>query len=50
MTELPIVLVHGGAPVQVIDLDAGHNAMISQPEALAGILRGIVERIAAPSL
>lgn len=39
-----------GGSVDVIDLDAGHNAMISQPEVLAGILRGIVERIAAPLL
>jgi hypothetical protein len=29
------------APVEVVDLDAGHNAMISQPEALATILNQI---------
>ncbi len=29
------------APVEVVDLDAGHDAMISRPEALAGILNGI---------
>lgn len=39
--DLYIATMRAIAPVEVVDLDAGHNAMISQPEALATILNQI---------
>lgn len=35
------------APIDVVDLDAAHNAFVSQPEALAGILNDIHGRRAS---
>jgi pimeloyl-ACP methyl ester carboxylesterase len=36
-----IAAIRGVAPVSVVELDAGHDAMVSQPEALAAILNEI---------
>jgi pimeloyl-ACP methyl ester carboxylesterase len=33
--------IRGCGPCEVVDLDAGHDVMVSQPEALAGILNEI---------
>jgi pimeloyl-ACP methyl ester carboxylesterase len=38
-------IASAGPGCDVIELDAGHNAMISQPRALAAILNGIARRI-----
>ena len=33
---------HNVGPCSVVDIDAGHMCMVSQPATLAGLLNGIV--------
>ena len=41
--DVYIEAIRSVAPIAVVDLDAGHDAMVSQPEALARVLNAIHE-------
>ena len=44
MQDAYIAAIRSVAPASVVELDSGHNAMVSQPEALAKILNTIQAR------
>lgn len=43
--DLYVEAIREVAPIEVVELDAGHNAFVSRPEALAEILNGIHARV-----